>query len=158
MANETASNIFPFRSDIPTGELKEKLINSSDLDNFIQASDNQLNIVSFKTYINWLCAKKDIVPARVIERACIDPPYGHQLFNGTRKNPSRDKVIQLAFGFELNPEETQYLLKVARKSELYVKVKRDAVIYYALAKNLSVDDLNVTLASLSLPVLERSDV
>lgn len=56
---------------------------------------------------------------------------GHQLFNGTRK-PSRDKVIQLAFGFGLDMEQTQQLLKAAQKSPLYPKIKRDAAILYCI--------------------------
>ena len=43
--------------------------------------------------------------------------YAYQLFNGTRK-PSRDKVIQLAFGFGLSVDDTQELLKVARQAPL----------------------------------------
>jgi hypothetical protein len=45
MANEAASNMFG--SDIPTGELKERLVNAVNLDNFIQSSDKHLFITQF---------------------------------------------------------------------------------------------------------------
>ena len=113
--------------------------------------------VSFNTYITALCADKDILPAHVIEKSGIERTFGHQLFNG-RRNPSRDKVIQLAVGFEMDYKETQKLLKVARKSALYPKIKRDAVVIYALENKLSIYDIQATLAELSLPVIgEEAD-
>ena len=74
-----------------------------------------------------LCRTHGLRPVEVIRRAGLDRTYGHQLFNGTRK-PSRDKLMQLAFGLGLTVEETQSLLKEARKSLLYSKILRDAAI------------------------------
>jgi hypothetical protein len=92
------------------------------------------------------------VPERVIKLASIERTYGHQLFNGTRK-PSRDKVIQLAFGFGLDVDETQELLKIAQKSLLYPKIKRDAVILYCLNNHKSIIQTQSVLETLGVILL-----
>jgi hypothetical protein len=91
-----------------------------------------------------------------IYKSGIAHTYGHQLFNGLRK-PSRDKVIQIAFGFEMNYEEIQELLQAARKSLLYPKIERDAVIIFAIHKGLSVAETQKMLNELNLPVLGKED-
>ena len=92
------------------------------------------------------------IAERVIKRAGIDRTYGHQLFSGRRK-PSRDKVIQLAFGFELGVEGIQRLLKVARKPSLYTKLKRDAVVIYCLAQDMGIAEAQNVLADFELTAL-----
>ena len=78
--------------------------------------------------------------------------YGHQLFSGKRK-PSRDKVIQFAFGFGLDVEETQQLLKIAQKPSLYPKLKRDAAIIYCLSRNIEIAEVQNVLTGFELPIL-----
>jgi transcriptional regulator with XRE-family HTH domain len=82
-----------------------------------------MNAVPFHAYINRLCAEKDVLPAYIIKKSGIERTFGHQIFNGKR-NPSRDKIILLAFGFDMDYDETQALLKSARKSALYPKIER----------------------------------
>jgi transcriptional regulator with XRE-family HTH domain len=110
-----------------------------------------------KVYINSLCVDKGVSAARVIEKSGLDRMYGHQLFNGLRKKPSRDKIIQLAIGFEMDYEETQELLKTARKSALYPRIQRDSVIIFALKNGLSIDDVQSALEELALSPLGKDD-
>ena len=99
-----------------------------------------------------MCAVKNLPPNEVVKKADIERKYGRQLFSGTRK-PSRDKVIQLAFGFELDYEETQELLISARKSALYPKIERDAVIIFALKRKQDLHTVQSMLYELSIPIL-----
>ncbi|MCM1309232.1 MAG: XRE family transcriptional regulator, partial [Butyrivibrio sp.] len=99
-----------------------------------------------------LCSEKHTVAERVINAADIDRTYGHQIFNGTR-NPSRDKVIQLAFGFGLNVEETQGLLRAAGKSALYPRIKRDAAIIFAISKKMPLTETQIFLTSLDIAII-----
>ena len=93
-----------------------------------------------------------MLPAQVIERSQIERTYGHQLFNGTRR-PSRDKVLQLALGLGLSVDETQRLLRAAGKSQLYPRLKRDAVILYALQKKLPILTVQENLTKYGLTLL-----
>ena len=100
-----------------------RLFNTTDLEKFIERNAGEMEIPSFHAYITNICKSIGQVPEQVIKQAGIERTYGHQLFNGTRK-PSRDKVIQLAFGFKLDLDDTQKLLQIAQKSPLYPKIKR----------------------------------
>ena len=106
----------------------------------------------FNEYIKELCYMTKQVPERVIKNASIERTYGHQLFNGTRK-PSRDKVIQLAFGFGLDVEGTQHLLRIAQKSPLYPRIKRDAAILYCLNNHIDIAGVQNLLYNLELTLL-----
>ncbi|MDR0819010.1 MAG: hypothetical protein LBN43_05520 [Oscillospiraceae bacterium] len=141
---------------ISTSALLQRLFKTSSIARFIKHYGEQMSRVPFNAYINRLCADKDTVPERVILKSGIERTYGHQLFNGTRK-PSRDKVIQLALGFEMDYNEVQDLLKIARKSTLYPKIERDAVVIFALKKGLSVVEVQLTLKELDLPLLGKED-
>ena len=137
---------------ISTSTLLSKLFKTRNIGRFMEHYCSQMESQPFSTYLGRLCEQRGVLPAHVIQRSGIERTFGHQLFNG-RRTPSRDKVIQLAFGFGMDYDETQALLKNARKSALYPKIRRDAVIIYALLQNLSVIDLQDTLSELSLPVL-----
>ncbi|MDR2572701.1 MAG: hypothetical protein LBD23_20735 [Oscillospiraceae bacterium] len=140
---------------ITTSKLLQNLFKTSSLDRFFRRlDDTDSNIPSFHDYINNVCADKGVPQEHIIKRADIDRTYGHQLFRGTR-TPSRDKVIQLAFGFEMGYEEAQKLLAVARKSALHPKVKRDAVIIYAFERNLTLGDVQATLFDLGVKLLGK---
>jgi len=106
----------------------------------------------FTEYLNDLCRKKELIPEQVIKAAQIDRTYGHQLFNGTRR-PSRDKVIQLAIAFELSMDDTQELLRVAGRNELYPRIRRDAAIIFGLSKHMEMQQMQEFLASLDISIL-----
>ena len=137
---------------IKTSTLFRRLFKSPNLQEFMDINETALEIPSFHIYITELCQSMNYVPAQVIKNSSIEITYGHQIFNGTR-NPSRDKVIQLAFGFGLNVDGTQKLLKAAQKSLLYPKIKRDAAILYCINNNIDIIETQGVLESLGLTLL-----
>jgi transcriptional regulator with XRE-family HTH domain len=139
---------------LKTDELLNRLTKTGSINRFIKRYGEYMESVPFHEYIAGLCEEKGITPAIVIERSGIERTFGHQLFNG-RRNPSRDKVIQLAFGFGMNVDETRILLQTAGKSALYPRIKRDAVVIYALEKGLSFGDVQETLSELSIPMIGK---
>lgn len=135
-----------------TSTLLQKLFKTSNLKGFIERNAKDMEIPLFHIYISELCQTMGEVPERVIMMASIERTYGHQLFNGTRK-PSRDKVIQLAFGFGLDVDGTQNLLKIAQKSVLYPKIKRDAAILYCISHNIGIVETQSMLNDMGLTLL-----
>lgn len=116
---------------ITTAELWAKLFKSSSVEGYLMDDEHMRELPAFSEYISLLSEEKNEIPETVIRRGGIESSFGHKLFAGTR-NPSRDTALQLAFGFELDTDETQQLLKVARATALHPRVKRDAVIAYCL--------------------------
>lgn len=137
---------------VNTNTLMKRLFKAADLDTYLEGNESNLHSPDFYTLLKQACEKRDMLPAQAIERAQIERTYGHQLFNGTRR-PSRDKVIQLALGLGLNVDETQRLLRAAGKSQLYPRLKRDAVILYALQKKLPILTVQESLTKYGLTLL-----
>lgn len=115
----------------PTSALLRMLDQASSIDAFFDAHESDLAVRPFHEIVSDLAQEKGLAIAQIINRAMMNESYCYQLFKGTRK-PSRDKILQLAFGMGLNPEQTNNLLRVAQKSELYCRDKRDAVIMFGL--------------------------
>ncbi|NLI22440.1 MAG: hypothetical protein GX418_12960 [Clostridiales bacterium] len=114
-----------------TGTLWSLLMDSPTFSHFIETNAESLDMPAFSVFITDLCRQRGEPPERVIRRSGIERSFGHQLFRGTR-NPSRDTVLLLAFGFQADIELAQTLLKYARCGQLYPRVRRDALISFCL--------------------------
>ena len=135
-----------------TNTLLKQLFRTDNLDLFFRNYEDEMQGPDFCRMLKELCLERQLSPAQVIDRSQIERTYGHQLFNGTR-NPSRDKVLQLAIGAGLGVPETQRLLRAAGKSPLYPKLKRDAVILFGLQKGYSILAVQDTLSAYGLTIL-----
>lgn len=135
-----------------TSSLLRNLFDAPDIENFIECNATDMEDVPFHFHLLEICEHTGEIPEQVIRRAGIERTYGHQLFNGTR-NPSRDKVIQLAIGFGLDFEATQQLLQAARKSLLYPKIKRDAAIIHCIHHKKDIYETQALLETLEITLL-----
>lgn len=138
--------------EISTHELWARLFQSSSASVYLADSADVCALPAFSAYITELCRVKGEKPERVLRRADIESSYGHRLFSGGRR-PSRDTVLQLAFGLELDADGAQQLLKVARAAPLHPKVKRDAVIAWCLHNRAALTDTQQILLDCGLPIL-----
>lgn len=137
---------------LSTEELFALLFKASSLPLFLEGTASDTALPTFHEYISSLCAAQKEIPEHIIQRAGLEKSFGHQLFSG-RRTPSRDTVLQLAFGFSLSVADAQALLKVAGKSPLYPRVKRDSAIIYCLYHGISFLDAQIILHDLDLPIL-----
>ena len=137
-------------SKITTQELWAKLFLAPTVNKFFEEGGADVELPRFSVYIAELCRLRGEKPERVLKRANIENSFGHRLFSGERR-PSRDTVLQLAFGLRLGVEQTQELLKVARMAALHPKVKRDAVIAYCLKQDMTIDETQQLLMENQLP-------
>ena len=142
----------PDKNRISTDELLALLFKERSLEHFLQRSESAYLTSSFGDYLNRWCRQQLIVPEQVIRRANLEKSYGHQLFSGKR-NPSRDTVLQLAFAMQADLTQAQDMLRIARRSLLYPRIKRDAVIIYCLHNHISLVDTQIILQDLELPPL-----
>ncbi|MEA4814044.1 MAG: hypothetical protein VB112_03925 [Oscillospiraceae bacterium] len=139
-------------NQVRTSALFRMLFKTSNIEELMEKNAYEMGLPSFSEYITGLCAGNGEVPERVIKRANIERSFGHQLFKGTKK-PSRDTVLQLAFGFESDVDMTQELLKHAGMSALYPRVKRDAAIIYCLHNRFTIVEAQNVLHEMKLPLI-----
>lgn len=135
-----------------TSTLLRRLLKATDLRSFLTENERSLTVPTFPAYLDALCRERSLVREHVILRAGIERSFGHQLFRGARK-PSRDNVLRLAFGFGLTVDETQTLLRLARKALLYPKIPRDAAILYSLSQGDTIVEAQASLCDLGLSIL-----
>ena len=146
----------PSKQSGVTRLLLERLFQAPDVKTYLHDNAPLMAMPPFDRFICALCEELSVSRASVIARSNIPKNYAYQLFNGIR-NPSRDKVIQLAFGFGLDVECTQELLKIARQAPLYPKIPRDIVILRSLFERRNILYVQQTLHSMGLTLLGRED-
>lgn len=100
---------------------------------------------SLSECLNRMIAEKGVALSEVLHKSGIKKAYFYNLFNGDKKNPSRDICIQLCFGFGLSLEETQNFLKRSGHSVLYPRVPRDSVLIYCFLHKMTLIDSNLLL-------------
>ena len=92
-----------------TSRLLSLLRSSSSMDDFLSIhKSNQLDC-TLSQYLNTLLEEKQLSKSEVIRNSLLDPYYAYQIFRG-KKQPSREKLLQLAFAFPLSEKEVQLLL------------------------------------------------
>jgi len=74
----------------------------------------------------------------VIRRSRLNQTFAYQILAGTR-HPSRDKLVQLAFGLQLDVDECSELLERGGSNALTPRVRRDVVIAFCLSRGLGMD-------------------
>ena len=124
-----------------TAFLQSELKQAKSLEQFIQENESDLKAKSIPEYLNDMLIKYDMEKSDVVRRSGLSGTYAYQIFDG-KKSAGRDKLIQLAFGFPLNLEDTQKLLRFGGYNELYVKKKREAFVMYALEKGYDINQVN----------------
>jgi hypothetical protein len=130
-----------------------KLFETGDINVFLRTYNKTVKqLPAFCDYLKTLCRENKIQPGRIIDRANISRTFGHQLFSGAR-NPTRDRVIQLAFGFGMNFEQTQKLLTIARKSTLNPRVRRDAIVIFGFMHGRNILDVQSMLFDSGMAIL-----
>ena len=139
-------------SRVRTDTLMRRIVRASTLADGFQQNEASMQTETFRDCLEALCRDRKLVAEKAIRQSGIDRSYGHQLFNGTRQ-PSRDKVLQLAIGMRLTVEETQRLLRSAGKSALYPRLRRDAVVLYGLGRAMSVMEVQSLLTHYDLTQL-----
>lgn len=135
-----------------TEELAHEIKSETDIGDYLERNQEYMLAQSLSEHLNMLLAQKGISRADVARGSQLDRIYVYQIFSG-KKMPSRDKLIAIAFGLKLSDEETQKMLKLSGNRELYARDERDAVILFALNREMSISDANELLFGHGFTVL-----
>ena len=95
-------------------------------------------------YLQELLEAKHLERSRVVRMANLNETFGYEIFLG-KKNPSRNKVLQIAFAMALTLQETNRALGAAGVSQLYCKDRRDAIIIFCIDRGCSLQKVNEEL-------------
>lgn len=117
-----------------TDELLQRLLASSSPEAYLDAAP--AGDRSLSDYLTQLLTEHGKSRAQVSRDSSVNSTFVYQVFRGERKI-GRDNAIKLAFGLGCTLRETQRLLRHAGVSELWCKIRRDAVIIYCIEKGFS---------------------
>lgn len=137
-----------------TEEIQNILKSKKDYSEFFTQQIGELYFGSAAEYLDMLLTEKKTTKSEVIKRGNLDKNYAYQIFNGTKTNPSRDKILMLAFGMGLSLSETKKLIKIAQLKDLYVRDPRDSVIIFCINKGYNLMQTNEFLNDYGLECLE----
>lgn len=124
-----------------TEDLKTELKQDSSLKTFLTENEVEFVEPDIGALIQAALDKKSISKAELARSSGMSTVYLYQLLSG-RRYPSRDRMLCLCIGFGCSLEEAQDLLRKSRFAELYVKVRRDAIVAYGLENGLSINEIN----------------
>lgn len=136
-----------------TDELRHEIKEVTDFGDYVKRNKKDLRMVSLSAYLNEKLLLKGLTKADVIRGSQLGRAYVYQIF-ADDKNPSRDKLIALAFGMHLSEEETQQMLKLSGNRELYARDERDALILFSIQRNKNIFETNESLFDHGFPVLD----
>lgn len=94
---------------------------------------------SLTAHLAELIDDKDMTIGEIIVRSCLSKPFVYQVFSGVRA-PGRDVLLRMAFAMELTLAQTQRLLTIGSRPQLYPKVRRDAAVMCCLEQKLPLRD------------------
>ena len=136
-----------------TDELAHEISCSDNILDYFAENRDEMQLDSLPGYLKGWLKKKGCSKADVVRRSNLNKAYVYQIFLG-KKYPSRDKIIALAFGLELDEKEVQVLLKQAGYRELYPRDPRDALLLYVIGHHKGIIDANELLYDHNIEVLE----
>lgn len=134
-----------------TEELLARLLASKSLPDYLDENDPQDR--ALPDYLRELLHAHGLKNrAEVARRSGINGTVIYDIFCGKSK-PGRDHAIMLAFGLRCNLRETQRLLRMAEVSELWVKIRRDAIIIWCIENGFDRVETDDELYRLGEPTL-----
>lgn len=131
-------------SDKTTGELISELMSDTGIDSYISGNELHFCDRSISELLTALYDRGNISKASLARKAGMSEVYLHQVFSGRRK-PSRDRLLCICISLGATLEETQQMLKRAAYAQMYVKIKRDAIISYGIVHRVPLVKLNEKL-------------
>lgn len=147
------SNEVFFESNKTSIMLEGLLRQCESFDQFEQiCSDGMLNSdCRTSIYLMRLLDKYGWKTSAASEAAEMSTGYLGLIING--KNATRDMLIRVAIAIGATAEETDYLLKYSGYNPLYVRNKRDVIIWYGISKKEKLSIINTNIKKRGLEPL-----
>lgn len=120
-----------------TEDLLQCLLAASNVEAYLDSSnDLEVGDRSLIDYLQELLQRHGLKRADVVRGSGINATVVYDIFAG-KSRPGRDHAIMLAFGLGCNLREMQRSLRQAGVSELWCKIRRDAIIMWCVNAGLN---------------------
>lgn len=136
----------------PSDQLYTQIKNATSFAEFWERHKKRIVHQPLSGYLCAMLDKKGLKRSDVVVKTGLDKAYVYQIFAG-QKNPSRNKLLTIAFGMKLSEEETQRMLHLSGHRELWPKDERDALLLFSIQRGMSLEDVHVELERYGLDPL-----
>ena len=126
-----------------TDELMAILKEKNNYDEFLAECSNEI-IHNISTYLNAFMTETTV--SALSKQSGLSESYLYKLLEGKRANPSRDTLLQICFGLNLDIEQCNCLLKAGNFNILYPRIKRDSIIIFCINKKYTLIQCDQMLA------------
>ena len=100
--------------------------------------------------------RRGLYPKDMIHRCGIERSYFYHILNGN-KRPSRNMILRIAFCLHADLNETERLLRLSGAARLYPRIRRDALLIFAIQQKYTMEAANELLAREGEARLYRND-
>ena len=98
----------------------------------------------FSEVLYSLMEKHSLKAKEMIRRCRIERSYFYHILSG-KKIPSRNMTIRIGLCAEADLKEMDRLLRLSNSPGLYPKIRRDALIIYAISNKMTMEQTNLLL-------------
>jgi len=119
-----------------------KQIRELNIDEF--KKEENFDMTGIGEYLGNLLDTHGLQPKDIILNLNTDRSYTYQILGG-RRNPTRNFLLRIAIFLKLPLDETQRMLSIAQRAQLYPRNRFDAAIIFALEHEMSLDETNILL-------------
>ena len=113
-----------------------KQIRELNIDEF--KKEDNFDKIGIGDYLSNLLTSHDLQPKDIIINLNMDRSYTYQILGG-RRNPTRNFLLRIAIFLKLPLEETQRMLSIAQRAQLYPRNRFDAAIIFALEHEMTLE-------------------
>lgn len=129
-----------------TEDLLEELQNENcKIDEYLNGNGESFVYDKIKDFWEAAIEKSGYSKSNIINKSDFSYCYFYDVING-RKIPGRDKIIRLILTMHLSVDECQEALRISGRSALYPRIRRDAIILFAISNGYSIYQLSELLA------------
>lgn len=127
-----------------------KQIRELNIDEF--KKEDNFDRIGIGDYLSNLLTSHDLQPKDIIINLNMDRSYTYQILGG-RRNPTRNFLLRIAIFLKLPLEETQRMLSIAQRAQLYPRNRFDAAIIFALEHEMTLEETNALLEEIGEELL-----
>lgn len=127
-----------------TDDLYRLLQDNHSLEEALMAANGDISNPTPLQVLNGLLVTTGQDIPTLADEARLSRSFAYQIFEGVRK-PGREALLRLAFAMRLSLADAQSLLRIMQRGELYARIRREAVLIYALEHGYTITQANDAL-------------
>lgn len=145
------------KKDITTSQLLAIIRNSDGVEDFLPLFEKGNTEPSLSEELYSLMQRHQLTPKDVIVASGIERSYFYHILSGC-KIPGRNILLRIALSCRAGIAEINQLLRLAGHSMLYSRVRRDALIIFAVTHKYTLQETNRLLIAEGVTPLYREGV